>query len=72
MSGYAFPPGFSLDETLDDTDPFQADKTLDNYNADAKAVQLINHVTDVLATQKNTQNVLLMWGNDFTFMNAGA
>lgn len=29
-------------------------------------------MTDVLATQKNAQNVMLMWGDDFSFMNSEA
>lgn len=67
MHGYSFPDGFKLDERLDDDGPVQPDKTLANYNAEAKAVKLINYVTEVLATQKSTQNVMLMWGDDFAF-----
>ena len=72
MKDYLFPPGFVYDERTDEDGPVQKDKTLDNYNAEAKAVKLINHVTDVLTVQKNTQNVMLMWGDDFAFQNAGA
>lgn len=38
MSGYSFPKGFELDENLDNDGPFQGDKTLDDFNADEKAV----------------------------------
>lgn len=72
MEGYAFPPGFNLDENKDEDGPLQADKTIDNYNLETKIANLVNHVTDVLATQKNKGNVMLLWGDDFSYMNAGA
>ena len=67
LNGYSFPPGFRVDERMDDDGPMQADKTIDNFNAEAKAVKLINYVTEVLATQRNTQNVIILWGDDFSF-----
>lgn len=50
LDGYAFPPGFNLDENKDEDGPLQPDKTIDNYNLESKITKLINHVTEILET----------------------
>jgi len=45
LHDYELPPGFKVDERRMDDDPIQADTTLDDYNAEAKAVSLINLAT---------------------------
>lgn len=51
-------------------DPIQMDPTLDGFNADIKAAQLINYAQGLANSQSNEQNVLVLVGDDFGAMNA--
>jgi len=61
-----------VDERVDNDGPIQNDTSLDNYNGEERAAKLINHVTEVLSQQKSKKNVMILWGDDFSFQNAKA
>lgn len=67
---YDSPVGFSFDERNDDDVGIQDDPTLMDYNAKEKATAIINYAQDMIAMRANDENVMVLMGGDFTFMNA--
>jgi len=43
-----------------------------DFNAKNKAVQMINYVQESIDLRANDEHVMVLMGNDFTFMNAYA
>jgi len=67
---YDYPLGFKLDERKDDDDPIQDDPTLMDYNGKVKAVKMINYAQEMIDMRANDEHVMILMGDDFTFMNA--
>ena len=67
---YASPFGFKRDERFDDDGPLQDDPTLMDYNGKAKATSMINYAQELINARANDENVMILMGDDFTFMNA--
>jgi hypothetical protein len=69
---YSYPDGFKVDERYDDDQPMIVNKDLQNYNINSLSTKLINHAIDLTHKYKSKQNVPILWGDDFSFMNAPA
>ena len=41
-----------------------------DYNAQEKAVKMINYVQETIDYRQNTENMMVLMGDDFAFMNA--
>lgn len=67
---YDYPLGFKLDERKDDDGPIQDDPTLMDYNAKIKATTMINYAQEMIDMRANDEHVMVLMGDDFTFMNA--
>lgn len=66
---YCWPPGFYVDERYDADQPFVDDKQFKTYNAEEKAIELLNYIQEQ-AAHRRENHLILPWGCDFTFANA--
>lgn len=61
------PHEFGYDERNNQSHPIIEDPTLDHFNANVKAINLINLVVDMLDQQKNKGNAYILWGDYYHF-----
>lgn len=66
---YWFTPGFRYDEREWGSQPVIDDTTLETFNADEKAAQMLNYALHV-KTHYRSNNLLIPWGEDFGYGNA--
>ena len=59
-----------VDERSDNDGPIEVDDTLQTYNTEYKITEFINDVIETALYHMNKENIMILWGDDFTFMNA--
>ena len=66
---YCYVPGFNVDDRFSGDSPIVDDEDLETYNVDEKLELMYTRVLDQ-ASHYRTDNILVTFGCDFTYMNA--